>query len=1375
MPVTPRRGTGVAGTPIDGMRLGAVAKTPYTARRGIADYSAERDPIRTYVRLKPADPSLFGDAAPKSLLQVVSDKEVEIVRGMGDGGLSERYLFAGVFPTLARQPRVFEVCAVPVVSDLFAGYNTLLFSYGITNSGKTYTVQGNSQMPGLLPRSIKSILDVLDANRAQGDYSIRPKYATQVEYCSDPRVTTPTFRSAPGEDAWIRALEAGDGGGDAKVAEMARQLKENVGEDGWVYQLYVSYFEVYNEMIYDLLDLDTLTTVHVKQATVGGSKRGRGKQRGGRRRGADDNDDPLRMSAAQIAGRARTALLLRSEGGRGNEAFVDGLVEVRVRSVRDLVRILQHGQLRRAVHATGLNGGSSRSHALFQAKLVRLPASAATATGAVAAANAASAQASVRTLTVVDLAGSERAKRTGTHGERLAEAGKINASLMTLKKCLDVRRFNASSEGEDNPQLVPYNESKVTRLFQPALDGGAKTVMVVCIDPYEHTMDADPSRALPETKNVLDFARVASELVTRVRRADEVPRSETLLAETGMETVADPPLSDDEIFFDSTAAPPMKRGSSPQSADREIDRLRAQLDAAHARLADGQTRDTEIDELATYADALETALDELRRKYVVAQERALGIEAETRQETAAFFMTKLAEVQAVAGERLQDERALAEAKAAHKIDILTRVRVAHGNTDDASDGEYAAEVPTVSPRTAVRRAVSRAASKKANKLASVSAGEDRELRNLRALVELQEAQAASQQTQLEMLAQARGADRSRADALDAALADANARAAALDARLLRATSARSRDADLAITRAHEQERAELLAQITLLKRQLRDAEAHALRARRQWESQELLPVQERLRVMVSDAAAMRDSSNADAAESLQRAERDRDDAWAWWSREQQRNSQLCAQNDVLMREIRRLRASQPLDARSPQLLEPVVHSESGSDDDSFCKVSLRSVDSISAINGGNPLGAALHDLPSQPSILSPDRPLASLDRALSKGRLLHRNHNPRSFARDSTDSVVEPSPVSAKRDGRAKRVVSKVFNFAPNARRRADSKPYLAGRFANTDTAVGNYSREVFSFEDARGRGNTLESVDSSDSRLPQSHVRSVVYSGPLIKHATGGFSVTFNSEEVHELPLSADVIPEQPEDEGSDQPPPGRSLGSRSPSPPTSKRTREMMRQSVDLDHEMTLLPEDADASSAEQDSLPPAVEPEPSNIVASSMSSAQSNSAGLMEIPSMASLQSTVKKKRKLHAARTITDIGSPENVLDDRMVGAPEPRSLASTSTQPFPDQATPASVAALWSPSASRSPLAHHHNPLQGSHLQTAKPAMPQESKQPVLFTPVRTRSKGRLDADSGSPTNHNQILDSDHPHAHGKQESIFTTPMKMLSRLRHRKK
>ncbi|KAJ2819984.1 hypothetical protein GGI24_004622, partial [Coemansia furcata] len=517
----------------------AVSRTPFTARRAIADYSAEKDPIRTYIRLKPTGAT---QGVPRSLLQVVSDKEVEMSRGPAeDGSVAERYLFAGVLPALAQQPRVFEVCAMPVVRDLLAGYNTLLFSYGITNSGKTYTVQGTSEAPGLLPRSVKAILDVLDARGLQGDFHVRPRYATQVEYCSDPRVVAPTFRAAPGEDAWVRQLEG--------LGDVPEGLGEELEADGdWVYQLYVSYFEVYNEMVYDLLDLTTLTTVLVK-----GAKPRQRQKRG--KHGNKNADDMVTMSAAQIAALPRNALLLRSEGGRG-EAFVDGAVEVRVRSARDLVRVLMHGQMRRSVHATGLNAGSSRSHAVFQAKLVKMPRHTAVSP------SVAVEGASVRALTVVDLAGSERARRTQAAGERLAEAGKINVSLMTLKKCLDVRRFNAT---HDEPQLVPYNESKITRLFQPALEGGAKTIMVVCIDPCEpadvDALDrasmAGPSLAFTETKNVLDFARVASELVTRVRRADPPPPRMGI----ALPQEDDDGEEEDEIFFDTDAedALPRKR------------------------------------------------------------------------------------------------------------------------------------------------------------------------------------------------------------------------------------------------------------------------------------------------------------------------------------------------------------------------------------------------------------------------------------------------------------------------------------------------------------------------------------------------------------------------------------------------------------------------------------------------------------------------------------------------------------------------------------------------------------------------------------------------------------------------------------------------
>ncbi|KAJ2745644.1 hypothetical protein GGI20_002027 [Coemansia sp. BCRC 34301] len=1344
----------------------AVSRTPFTARRGISEYVAEKDPIKTYIRLKPADPQEYQGVVPKSLLQVVSDKEVEMSRGLAeDGSVAERYLFAGVLPSLAKQPRVFEVCAMPVVKDLLSGFNTLLFSYGITNSGKTYTVQGTSDAPGMLPRSVKTILDVLDARGLQGDFAVRPRYATQVEYCSDQRVVAPTFRVAPGEDAWVRQFSDMGTGDPRALAELVQELDAgDEAGDEWVYQLYVSYFEVYNEMIYDLLDLTTLTTVHVKPAAPVGGKRGRGKRVRGRR--VADDGDPLMMSAAQIAGLPRSALLLRSEGGRGNEAFVEGAVEVRVRNVRDLVRVLVHGQMRRSVHATGLNAGSSRSHAVFQAKLVKLR------RGSVITPLApipSEARASVRGMTIVDLAGSERAKRTLNSGERLAEAGKINVSLMTLKKCLDVRRFNAV----DGNELVPYNESKITRLFQPALEGGAKTIMVVCIDPYEHTdIDAlsrasmaGPSQSFTETKNVLDFARVASELVTRVRRVEDPPLAAPLETMAGGGSSDEDEEEEDEIFFDTDAEgessaldaggrrkragsvmcvdvgvqtddepkrqrrdlggnwqhPPSTEPLSPARADAvPFSPVRAAAtvagptalnrdsafsfeapmmigsalrqpsnqvrggslereNAAHRALA---AQAAETNEVVAYAEALEAGVEALRAQAVAAQERVLRIEEETRAEVSSFFMAKLADVKRAAAERLADELARSEERAAHKIDILSRLRGA-----ESSDSDTGAEVPTVSPRTAVRRAVSRAASKKANKVASVSAGENSELARLRTHAESLEGHIQAQATELDLLAQVRAADRHRLETLEVALVDANERAATAEAKLMRLTASNSAAAELAQARQHERERAEMLAQTAQLKSQLREAETQARAARRAWETQELLPLQERLRVLVAAQANRAESSD----EALDRACKDRDSAWAWWTREQERCSQLCAQNDVLMREIRHLRGEKErLAEKRPPSSNDISGDDDDDDDDGFCKISLRSVASATALNGASAEPPAI----------------AELDRVAAKARVLVRVPKPGQPSmppRESEDSLGHVSPPGA---GRAKRVVSRVFqHFAPDARPR----PYLAGRFANTDTAVGCYSAEVFSYEDnaaplppaaGRPRGATAESLDTA---VPK--VRSIVYSGPIVSHATGGVSVTFTSQAVRDLPLAttAENIPEEDEDEESAH----RQSPASSVSPQGTKRVHATMYSQPTLsEHDDDHMEEDEEE---EEDDSPVGIE--------SALMSAAKN-----------------KKKRRLHAAHTVIDIGgsSPASNHDSLERQMPTYVPLAATS---------------------SHSPLASR----------VSKAAMPQESKQPVLFTPVRTRSKNRLPTDV-SPTAEDN-----------KNESIFLTPMKMLNRLRHRKK
>ncbi|KAJ1721119.1 hypothetical protein LPJ53_004333 [Coemansia erecta] len=1539
MAVTPKRKT------LDPLRIG-VSRTPFTAQRGIASYEAEKDPIRTYLRLKPAAAAAGGKQAT-SLVQMVGDKEVEMERA-GDDGVRERYLFAGVLHSMSRQARVFEVCAVPVVRDLFAGYNTLLFSYGTTNSGKTYTVQGSSGSPGLLGRSLQAVLGVVDALGAQGDVAVRPRYATQVEHCSDPRVVRPTFRIAPGEDAWVSGLGDEDPLAQPQVRGIVDDLQRAQAAAGgggaWVYQLYVSYVEVYNEMIYDLLDLSTLTTVHVTGADsepAATAPRPATRRRGRAQTAAaagEEAGDTLHMSAAQIAAAARTPLLLRSEGGRGNEAFVDGATEVRVRSVRDVVRVLLHGQLRRSVHATGLNAGSSRSHAVVQAKLVKLRRG--------ADSHAAAAAASVRTLTIVDLAGSERAKRTGNRGDRLLEAGKINAGLMTLKKCLDVKRFNAAlAPGDGAAQLVPYNESKVTRLLQPALEGGARTMMVVCVDAYDRH-GGDDAAAHAEIKGVLDFARVASELVTCVRRVDDAA------AGGGDDD------GEDEVFFDtasqraSLAGAARKRGEAEAEAEapaaaaatpkrqrtdlggswqqapapppapgpppatpgeprparranepraglaarraakipsavwealtrdspfsfelapervlrdgplllsqafamhseqrRELAYLRAALGRAQEHMRATRGQQGEVDELAAYAEALDASLQAVRAKYLAAQERVLRVEQETRDEVSAFFMAKLAALKDAAADRLADELVRSEAKAAHKIDILSRLRTARdGSDDDASDDEAqqaaaldAAQVPTVSPRSAIRRAVSRAASRKANKVASVSAGENRELARLRDALLARDAQLSSATTQLEMVAQARQADRASSAALEAALAEANVRAETLRAQLVRQASEHSAEAELAVTRAHESERAALLAQITMLKTRLRDADSQAMHARRRWEAHELVPVQERLRVLVDERSSQRRASSTAAAaaaaaadegmdggELLARAERERDDAWAWWTREQQRCSQLSAQNELLMREIRHLRSADPAAlAQQLQLQQPlalalaqqgsataasaVVSSEAvevaidsdamDSDDSDLCIVSLKPADPA----------AATPSLPllQPPPSLAVSSSQAALERVISKSRVLQRNLPSRAMSsqqlplhhhqqhqqqqqhmlpvRDSSDSFGPLASASSagagNKLGGAKRVVSRVFNhFNHDASKRKGNagdkngpvvKPYLAGRFAATDTAVGSYSAEVFSFEQdpvqgsqqqqqqqqqmqqqsvgsgkgqvGRPRTNTVDSMEGAGARM-----RSIVYSGPIVSHKSGGVSVTFTSEEVSELPLVAEEEEEvedevetmqidRDEDEMGemDEMDDGEAAGAGG-----TKRTRSVMRR-----------PGGASAAAIAVSTASAAAAATESSAASEANRSADSVNTGASSTPqpvaqhaaSATDLTATVKKKRRLLQNRAMTDIALADYEEDDN-----------DTSAHPIP-----ASVAA---PS---SMLVGSWPPVSSPGAVRASPLVPQANKQPVLFTPVRTRSKMQTLEELSPP---------DAGAAEGdRQENIFLTPIKMLSRLRNRKK
>lgn len=104
----------------------------------------------------------------------------------------------------------------------------------------------------------------------------------------------------------------------------------------------------------------------------------------------------------------------------------------------------------------------------------------------------------VSQLSLVDLAGSERTNRTKNTGQRLNEAGKINQSLMVLRKCLETLRYNQQTGA---PKMVSYREHKITLLFKNFFEGDGDIRMILCINPK--MADADENAVSCLESNLL--------------------------------------------------------------------------------------------------------------------------------------------------------------------------------------------------------------------------------------------------------------------------------------------------------------------------------------------------------------------------------------------------------------------------------------------------------------------------------------------------------------------------------------------------------------------------------------------------------------------------------------------------------------------------------------------------------------------------------------------------------------------------------------------------------------------------------------------------------------------------------------------------------
>ncbi|XP_043401197.1 centromere-associated protein E isoform X5 [Chelonia mydas] len=236
----------------------------------------------------------------------------------------------------------------------------------------------------------------------------------------------------------------------------------------------------------------------------------------------------LRVSYMEIYNETITDLLCDSRKNKplgiredfNRNIYVEDLIEEVVVNPEQVMEWLRKGEKKRHYGETKMNEHSSRSHTIFRMIIESRENDPANTNcdGAVM----------VSHLNLVDLAGSERASQTGSEGLRLKEGCNINRSLFILGQVI-------KKLCDDPSGFINYRDSKLTRILQNSLGGNAKTVIICTITPvsFDETLStlqfantAKRMRNTPKVNEVLDddalLKRYRKEIVDLKRQLEEV-------------------------------------------------------------------------------------------------------------------------------------------------------------------------------------------------------------------------------------------------------------------------------------------------------------------------------------------------------------------------------------------------------------------------------------------------------------------------------------------------------------------------------------------------------------------------------------------------------------------------------------------------------------------------------------------------------------------------------------------------------------------------------------------------------------------------------------------------------------------------------------
>lgn len=205
--------------------------------------------------------------------------------------------------------------------------------------------------------------------------------------------------------------------------------------------------------------------------------------------------------------RVKGGLKIREDPKKG--IYVENQVEEAVSSYEEISNVLEKGNKSRTVAATQMNATSSRAHTVLTISFTQIFYDEETGKPL---------NRKQSNINLVDLAGSERAGKTGATGDRLQEGSNINKSLSTLGKVITALA-KRSSGGLGKGEVIPYRESKLTRILQNALGGNSMTTMIAAISPATFNYD--------ETMSTLRYAD-AVKAIKNVAQINETPQEKLI-------------------------------------------------------------------------------------------------------------------------------------------------------------------------------------------------------------------------------------------------------------------------------------------------------------------------------------------------------------------------------------------------------------------------------------------------------------------------------------------------------------------------------------------------------------------------------------------------------------------------------------------------------------------------------------------------------------------------------------------------------------------------------------------------------------------------------------------------------------------------------